>query len=146
MKVILLQDVAKVGRRFDVATVPDGHALNKLIPQGIAKPATPENLKQVEARKEKMSSEAAEQDALFAAALEAVDGKEVSLALEANENGHLYEAVKEEAIMAALKEQGATVTAAQIHIKSPIKEVGTHEIELHSGESRGSVSLVVTTS
>ena len=39
MKVILLQDVAKIGRRSEVVEVPDGYAQNKLIPKGMAQPA-----------------------------------------------------------------------------------------------------------
>ncbi len=50
MQVILLQDVAKIGRRFDVVNVADGYGLNKLIPQGMAKPATPENIKKIKAQ------------------------------------------------------------------------------------------------
>ncbi len=47
MKVILLRDVAKIGKRYEVANVPDGFALNKLIPQGDAQAATPDNVKRV---------------------------------------------------------------------------------------------------
>ena len=47
MKVILLKDVAKIGRRHEVAEVPDGYALNMLIPKGLAKAGTPENIKKL---------------------------------------------------------------------------------------------------
>ena len=40
MKVILLRDVAKLGRRFAVVEVPDGFALNQLIPKGMAEAAS----------------------------------------------------------------------------------------------------------
>lgn len=141
MKVILLQDVAKLGRRFDVVEVPNGHALNKLIPGGMAKVANKENLKQVSALKEKGAADAVAVNETFTAALDALDGKEVTITREANENGHLYEAVKEGALVEALAKEGAVVTEAQLHIKSPIKEVGTYEVELHSGDQRGSVSI-----
>ena len=48
MKVILLKDVAKIGRRFEIKEVPDGYALNKLIPKNMAQFATPENIKRIE--------------------------------------------------------------------------------------------------
>lgn len=143
MKVILLQDVAKVGRRFDVAEVANGHALNKLIPNGIAKPATKENLKQVEALKAKGQADAEAVDATFGAALEALKDKEIVITKEANESGHLYEAIKESAVVEALAAVGATVLENQIHIGKPIKEVGAHSIELHSGEQKTEVSIEV---
>ena len=45
MKVILLRDVAKIGKRFEVKEVPTGHALNFLIPKKLAEPATTEALR-----------------------------------------------------------------------------------------------------
>ena len=58
MKVILLQDVAKIGKRFETVDVPDGYALNMLIPKRMAEPATPENLKRVDARRTKAAAAA----------------------------------------------------------------------------------------
>ena len=143
MKVILLQDIAKLGRRYDVVEVPNGHALNKLIPTALAKPASKENLKQVEAMKQKGEAVAAAVDETFKSALETLDGKEVAVRKEANENGHLYEAVKESHLVSAFEAEGAKVLESQVHIKEPIKEVGSYEVELHSGDSRGTVTVVV---
>ena len=63
MKVILLQDVAKIGRRFDIVEVPSGYGMNKLIPQGMAKPATPENVKAINAQSAKTEADRAAGDA-----------------------------------------------------------------------------------
>ena len=48
MKVILLEDVAKVGRRYEVVTVSTGFARNYLLPRGLAQSATPAALKELE--------------------------------------------------------------------------------------------------
>lgn len=48
MKVILKRDVAKVGRKNEIKNVADGYARNSLIPQGLAVPATAENLAKIE--------------------------------------------------------------------------------------------------
>lgn len=146
MKVILLQDVAKIGRRFDIVEVPHGYALNKLVPQGLAKEATSENVKQVKARSEHIAAEHAASDEAFAAAAETLAGKTITIAAPANEQGHLFEAVKPDRIVEAIRDAGATVTPQQIHIGTPIKSVGLHTIDLISGDQRHELTVEVTAS
>lgn len=143
MKVILLQDVAKIGRRFEVVEVPDGHALNMLIPKKMAQPATTENVKRVRARAEKIESERVAQDAAFDEAVESLEGKTVTLEVQANENGHLFKAVSANEIMAALADEKVNVTSDQVVTKGPIKEIGTHTVMLASGTKRGEFELEV---
>lgn len=144
MKVILLQDVAKIGRRFEVTDVPDGYALNKLIPQKMAEPATPENMKRVQARAQKIESERVAADVAFDEALEALADREIQLEVEANENGHLFKAVSAKEIVSALSDEGVTVTVANIVIPTPIKEVGPHRVELVSGDKKTGISIEIT--
>ena len=59
MKVILLRDVAKIGKRYEIVEVPDGFALNKLIPKKDAEAATPVNVKRVLNMRHKSSSDKA---------------------------------------------------------------------------------------
>ena len=51
MRVIFLKDVPKIGKKFEIKNISDGHALNFLIPQGAVKIATPDAVKNVEALK-----------------------------------------------------------------------------------------------
>lgn len=143
MKVILLQDVSKIGRRFEIVDVPSGHALNKLIPQGLAEEATPQNVKKVEARAARTEAERVAADAAFAEALEALADKEITIEVDANENGHLFEALKSERIAEVLAEEGVQITAQQIHIKTPIKELGEHTVELREGDKVGEATINV---
>lgn len=143
MKVILLQDVAKLGRRFEIVDVPSGHARNKLIPQGQAEEATPQNMKKVQMRAAKTEAERVAADASFTEALEALAEKEISIEVDASEQGHLFEALKSDRIAEVLVNEGVQVTPAQIHIKIPIKEVGEHSIELREGDQVGEVTINV---
>ena len=52
MRVILLQDIENLGKKYDVKEVADGYARNFLIPKGLVKPATEEALKWLETQKE----------------------------------------------------------------------------------------------
>jgi len=144
MQVILTQDVAKLGRRYDIVDVPNGRALNMLIPKGLAIPATPENKKRILSQKERVSTERAAADAAFAAAVATLDGETVTVAAKANEKGHLFEALKEESIAEALEERGVSVTPTQVLIAEPIREVGTYEVQLSNGNERADLTIEVT--
>ncbi len=144
MKVILLQDVAKIGRRFDVVTVPDGYGLNKLIPQGMAKPATPENLKAIEAQSATNEAAKAQADEAFAAMLEKLGDQTLEIGVEASEEGRMFQALKAEAVVEAVQAAAGTeVRADQVVIKSPIKEVGEYTVELVSGDTHKQVPVVI---
>jgi large subunit ribosomal protein L9 len=143
MEVILNQDVAKLGRRYDIVTVPNGRALNMLIPQGLAMAATPENRKRIKAQSDKIATERAAASAAFAEAVEKLDGEAVVVSVNANNKGHLFESLKEETIAEALSEKGVTIEPTHVIIAEPIKELGTHEVSLSNGDERISLTLEV---
>jgi large subunit ribosomal protein L9 len=144
MKVILLQDVAKIGRRFDVVEVPSGYGMNKLIPQGMAKPATPENLKAIQAQSAKTEADRVASDEAFEAMLASLKGVTLEIAVEANEEGRMFQALKIDAVIEALKTSTDTnIDQSKVVIKTPIKEVGDHVIELVSGDRVQSVEVSI---
>ncbi len=143
MKVILLRDVAKLGKRFSVVEVPDGYALNQLIPKGMVEAATPLNLKRVQGRMEKVSTTQASALATFSATLAALKGVTVSVAADANAQQHLFQAVKTTDIAAALAAIGHAVPVASIIITEPIKALGTYEIPLEHAGTKGSVTVTI---
>lgn len=143
MKVILLQDVAKIGRRFSVVDVPSGHARNKLIPQGLAQEATAQNIKTLEAKKAKGAADKAASDQHFTDALKTLEGQTVEVVVEANDNGHLFESLKSKKIQEAVEALGVTLSDQQIHITEPIKEVGEHAVVLKEGEVSGELTITV---
>lgn len=144
MKVILLKDVAKIGRRSDVVTVPDGFALNKLIPKNLAQAATPENLKRLQNLSTKVEHDRSLHEAAFKELLALLKETPVKVSVEANAEGRMFQALKTEAILEAVHAQtGKTLGSEQLVMKTPVKSVGEHEIELVSGSLRGVLHLVV---
>lgn len=143
MKVILLRDVAKLGKRFSVVEVPDGYAQNQLIPKGMVEAATPLNLKRVGARMEKVSSTHASELATFSATLAALKGVTVTVTADANAQAHLFQTVKTTDIAAALAAIGHAVPVAAITIPEPIKALGTYDIPLQHGTVKGTVTVTV---
>jgi large subunit ribosomal protein L9 len=146
MKVILLQDVAKIGRRFEIVEVPSGYGMNKLIPQGMAKPASPENIKAINAQSAKTEAERAAQNEAFSIVVAAIQENPITITVEANEEGRMFQALKVAAVLEAV--QAATtkeVQESQVVIKTPIKEVGEHTIEFVSGDTHVPVMITIAT-
>lgn len=144
MKVILLKDVAKIGRRFEVVSVADGLALNKLIPQNLAQSATPENLKRLQNLSSKVEHDRAQAQEHFKEVLAACSGKELEIVVEANSEGRMFQALKPLAIAEAIeKHTGHPMSVEHIVMKTPIKSVGEHTIDLHSGSDHDSIELMV---
>lgn len=144
MKVILLQDVAKIGRRFSVVDVPDGYALNKLIPQRLAEPATPANIKRVEARNQKMAASEANTAREFHEAVAALKDKTVELVADASAEGKLFQALKPQMIVDAVLEQTKIkLEEAWVHTATPVKTTGSHTVLLAEREEQGEFTINV---
>lgn len=143
MKVILLQDVAKIGKRFEVTEVPDGYATNQLIPKRMAEPATPANLKRIERRQAENDANKEASEAVFTVAKKALAEKTVTVTVDANEQGHLFKAVSEADVAEAAKAAGVDVEASQIKISIPIKSVGEHSLKLVNGVSSAEFTIEV---
>ncbi len=144
MKVILLQDVAKLGRRYAIVEVPDGYGINKLIPKGLAKPATPENVKSVMARAGALAHNKEAAEVAFKDLLAALEGTKVVVTAEANAEGRFFQAVKPEAIAAALRAaSGQSVDGSQVVIAEPIKAVGEYTVTLTLGALHEPIAVTV---
>lgn len=143
MKVVLLQDVAKLGRRFDVVEAPNGYAMNKLVPQRMAEPATPQTLKRIAALKEKQKTNASQSEAGFEEALALLKDQAIKVEVKANEQGHLFSAVSEADVVSALDAAGVTIDSSFIKFSEPIKSIGEHKIKLGYGEREEEVTILI---
>lgn len=145
MRVILLKDVAKIGRRFDIVEVPDGYAMNKLVPQGMAAPASAENVKRVRAQKDKVASGAVQDANHFDAVVKALEGVTAELVVSANSEGGLFESLKPAKIAEGLtKAAGMPVLPEYVSVDEPIKHTGEHQIKLALGAKHAEVILNVS--
>lgn len=124
MKVILLEDVSKVGRRGEVRDVSDGYARNFLIPKKLALGATAGNLKNLEHIKKQAVAKAdrAKADA------EAVRAQIEALAYEerrqASEEGKLFGSVTSQDLVDFLAKHGVKMERRRVQLDEPIKTLG----------------------
>lgn len=144
MKVILTRDVKDAGRAHDVIDVSDGHGLNFLIPKKMAIAATHSALKEAELRRKQVSGRKELDQKLLAQSLATLAEARIVIKAKVNEKGHLYDAVGEEEICVAAKEQARVeLPDGVIRLEKPIKEVGTFEIPVSAGENFGKFSVIV---
>lgn len=138
MKVVLLKDVKNMGRAHTAIEVSDGHALNFLIPNKLAVPATAANLKQAELRVKQVVDRKELDVKLVEDRLAQLAEETVTIAKKANEQNHLYDGVdaKELADAAQLPEE-------VIRIEKPFKELGTFEVPVAYGEQFGKFSVEI---
>jgi len=131
MKVILTEDVKRLGSKGEVVTVKDGYGRNYLIPTGKAMQATANNLVKLKdrARLEEAKQKRDRRDAEEFA--QKLSGVSVSVRVQADESDKLYGAVHERDIAQALEEQGVQVDPHNIVLEEPIKMLGVFPVKLH---------------
>ena len=143
MKVILMQDVAKIGKRGEIAEVPDGYALNQLIPKRMAEAATASNLKRVEKIQAQSAATNEADAAKFTEAGTALQETTLQIAADANEQEHLFKAVNETEIAEAAEAAGITIDPSLVIIGEPIKALGKHEVKLVRGDDSTTFTVEV---
>ncbi len=130
MKVLLLEDVYKLGRAGDVKRVAPGYARNYLMPQGMAVLATPGAVKQAGRIQKQGSIKRAKVNQELGGVAEQLAGKRFTFAAKASETRRLYGSINTQMIAEAVSEEiGVTVAAKQIE-SQPIRLIGKHNVSV----------------
>jgi len=130
MRIILLQDIENLGKKYEVKDIKNGYARNFLIPKGLAKPATEEVLKWLETQKEIEAKKAEEELKKVQEVASAIDGQEVVIPVKIGEDGQLFESIISQKISEKLKEIGFEIKKTQIDLPEPIKELGEFPVKI----------------
>ncbi len=131
MKVILLVDEKKLGKKGDVVEVSEGYARNYVLSKKIGIEATPKNmndLKLQKANEDKLVQELLDEAKALAATLAE---KEVIVKIKAGENGRTFGSVSTKEIAAALKEQcNIEIDKKKLVLPEAIKSFGAYEVAI----------------
>ena len=130
MKVILLEDVRGSGKNGDVVNVSDGYARNMLIPRGLAVEATPQNIKQLEKKKEAIAKKFAEDKAAALELKKKLEEITVEVKTKAGKDGKVFGSVTSKDIAEALQAMGFDVDKKKIQLDSPIKATGAANVNV----------------
>ncbi len=134
VQLLLVQSVEHLGKQGDVVEVKRGYAANYLIPQGLATLATPHHQRMVEKHKARLLELQAERLAGLRALADTLSRQSVTIEANANEEGHLYGSVGPSEIIGALKRSNVVVTADQVRLQGPLKELGLYTVKIHLGQ------------
>ena len=130
MRVILLQDIENLGKKYDVKEVADGYARNFLFSKNLAKEATDAALKWLDAQKEMVAKKAEEDLKKNQDFASAIDGQEVSVSVKIGDEGQLFESINSQKISEKLKELGFEIKKNQIDLVEPIRELGEFPVKI----------------
>jgi len=132
MNVILLESVENLGGIGDLVSVKPGFGRNFLLPQGKAALATPENMKQIEARRAELEKAAAEELSKAQARAKAINGVELVIPANAGSEDKLFGSVGPIDIAEALAAIQVEVERSEIRMPDgPIHELGEFSIGVH---------------
>lgn len=130
MKVVLLQDIKGLGRKFDIKEVKEGYGRNYLIARGLAKPAEKPTVQQAVSKKESIENELKKFEETLKSIQESIAKEKLVIEIKTGKNGEIFKSVTEEDIKKALKKRGfnnINIEPQKIHLK----ELGEHEVDIN---------------
>ena len=144
MKVILLKDVKKVGKKFDTIEVSPGFARNFLFAQKLAEVATTKSVEKFELARSLSAEKQKAEEAKIAKELARIENTVITLQGKANEKGSLFAGIHAEELLPLVeKELGLKLAVEHIVMDKPIKELGEHEVKIRVQDKEATIKVVV---
>ena len=131
MKVILLADVKKQGKKDQIINVSDGYAKNFLIKNGLAVQATETSTKRLE---KELDIKKKEEEANIEACKELAEklkNKEIIIKVKTGEKDKVFGTVSSKQICEELKKMGFEIDKKKINVTYPLDTLGTHIVKLN---------------
>lgn len=135
MKVLLWQDIYKLGKLGDVVEVADGYARNFLLPRKLASKPTEKLKRSLETQKLnqfKKETKVVEQTKILARKIEDLS---CTIEMKSTKEGTLYGSVTKEVITELLAKQNIVVDPKSVILDDHIKETGIYHIEIDFGKN-----------
>ena len=145
MKIVLRQDVPKLGEAGTIQEVKPGFARNYLIPQGLAVVATAGEVKTAEHNAAVRARKIAKQEAQLQSLADKIDGQRLEFEVRAGEGGRLYGSITAADIAERLaKAVGEEIDRRKVVLEDPIRQLGEHAVTVHLvGRLRPAVTVIV---
>ena len=132
MQVVLLENIAKLGKIGEVVKVKDGYARNYLLAQGKALRSNKQNLDIVGRKKDELNKKDNEIKKKFLMISEKINKKIISVNKETKDNGELYASIKPKEIVSLIEEKfQVKIEPSSIEQKKDINGIGKFEVQLN---------------
>ncbi len=145
MKVILLQDIRGVGKKYDIKDVSDGYARNSLIPQHKVEVATAEGIKKVETYCSQHTAEQQVHEAQVLQDIKKMANITLTVKGKVNEKGHLFAGIHADTLVKQLATQhGISLAVTDLALPTPLKEMGEHQVPVVHGNKKTTLKVVIS--
>ena len=131
MKIILLEDVKNLGKKFEIKEASGGYARNFLFPNKLAEPATSAALKRIEAMKADHEKGEEELQKHLKTIADQIESAVLVFPLKTDKSGAAFGSINKETILKALRERHiVTKERIEMDLDRPIKEFGDYKIPI----------------
>lgn len=130
MKVILLQDVKKVGKKDDIIEVKDGYANNYLIKNKLAVPLTKRSKEVLDTRLDKEAAREEKRVEMLTEVKKQLENKTITFQVKAGKEDKVFGKISTKQIVDKLKEMGYEIDKKCIKLDSSLDTLGVHEVEI----------------
>lgn len=143
MKVILIKDVAKIGKKGEVKEVNDGFANNFLIAKGFGKIATKEIQAKLEKEAKEATAKADRQNEKMNELKRELEKRTFTVAVKVGDKGQIFGGAHEKDIIAAINAKlNTTLEKQNVHIEHPIKSIGQHKVKIKLGHGQEAITTI----
>ncbi|MBI2628417.1 MAG: 50S ribosomal protein L9 [Candidatus Niyogibacteria bacterium] len=143
MKVILLQDIPKIGRKGDIKEISDGYARNFLLPKNLANFATPEIVKNAQIAKSKEEIKQKKQKQSVKTVLEKIKGQKIIIEEKADKGGRLFASINKNRIKKELAAKFGQIEEEDFKFDAPIKQIGEYKISVEKEGLKAEFILII---
>ena len=131
MKIILLQDEKKLGKKGEIIEASEGYARNYILPKKIGVEATPKNLNDLKLQKANTEKVAQEQLKVAQDLAKVLETKQVVIKVKAGEGGRMFGSVSSKEIVAEFKKQhNMDLDKKKVVLADAIKAFGNYEVAI----------------
>lgn len=145
MKVILLENVPNVGKKFEIKEVTEGYARNFLFSKRLAQPATKEALEWLKAQQDLLEQRAESELKKVQELTSRLDDIEIPITVKVGDEGQLFESINAQKIAEHLKKMGHDVKKTQVRLGAPIKELGEFPVRVVLDHNLEAIVRVIVT-
>ena len=131
MKIVLLENVKKLGKKDEIVEVSDGYARNMIIPKGLGLPATAENLNNLKLKNKNEEKKEENLRGIANENKEKIESSKIVLLIKAGSNGKIFGSITSKEIAEEVKNAlKIDVDKKDVLLDESLKNIGTYDVKI----------------